>query len=458
MAKLGQPAWVKRILKLLAQAGEKDADRERFGAHGHQYRLAAPVGEDKIQAFELQYGVRLPEEYRNFLLLAGDGGAGPYCGLYGLKELKKELERGKEESYLQAGILPIGSQGCTLMTGLMLGGPYCGQVVYFDLDYCSEPIVMREKGFLAWYERWLREVIADYDDEEQGFGLCLDGNPRQLQKLYEQTDNPVEKIEIIESCYKFRSLPGKQKTYFKQACAQEADVDIRVRLIKMLAHFHVEGMTGEIEKLWEYGAFAEAISIITYEGGWAVKERWYRQVIEKLPKLHGDGFWDACYTIKGMKDYPDVHAGILKVALAREDLDRNSRSVLFYCIRNLQGKEEVLDYFLNYLPGEEDTHLLIYAIQAMEGVKERRLQEIYVELLDKYKTHENAKFDYKGSQMVLRGGCCMGASRPEGQIVSNLMHSFDYFGLDYRGAWKLLMDEGRWKEWKRQQGFAVQEV
>lgn len=76
----------------------------------------------------------------------------------------------------------------------------------------------------------------------------------------------------------------------------------------------------------------------------------------------------------------------------------------------------------------------------MDGVKDQHLQEIYVRLLEKYKTHENAKFDYKGSQMVLKGGCCMGASRPEGQVVSILMRQFDLFGLDYRGAWKLLMD------------------
>ena len=76
-------------------------------------------------------------------------------------------------------------------------------------------------------------------------------------------------------------------------------------------------------------------------------------------------------------------------------------------------------------------------------------------LMDKYRTHENTKFDYKGSQMVLRGGGCMGAGRPEGQLVSNLMRQFDYFGMDYRGGFQLLMDENRWKEWKRQNGFGA---
>ncbi len=96
---------------------------------------------------------------------------------------------------------------------------------------------------------------------------------------------------------------------------------------------------------------------------------------------------------------------------------------------------------------------MIYGIWAMDGVKDCRLQKLYVKLLDKYKTHQNAKLDYEGSQMVLKDGSCIGASRSEGQLVSNLMRKFDLFGLDYRGAWKLLMDDERWREWKQQNGF-----
>lgn len=148
-------------------------------------------------------------------------------------------------------------------------------------------------------------------------------------------------------------------------------------------------------------------------------------------------------------------AGRLRETLNREDLDRNDRISLFHCIRNLKGKEEVLDYFLEYLPTEENPTMLIYAVWCTEGVRNRQLQELYVRLMDKYRTNENTKFDYKGSQMVLRGGACMGASRPEGQLMSNLMRQFEYFGLDYRGGFQLLMDEGRWKEWKRQKGFGA---
>ena len=401
MARTAQPSWVNHILKLLGQAKTKDPDLARFGAYSHQYKLAAPASEEAIQEFEEQKGIRLPEEYRDFLMLVGNGGAGPYYGLYGLKALKEELSdshgvrlyrvmeepviypkmseeewdrmadpegrRKGEEVHPYAGILPIGTQGCTLMTGLMLAGPYRGQVVYYDEDFCGPPFFAREKGFLEWYERWLREVIAGYNEEKVGFGLNMDGTPVQLMELYQQTDNPEEKTEIIESFYKFETLPGKQKTYFKQACAEETDMEVRMKLIKMLVRFHVPGMAKELEKLWEYGAYAEAVSIITYEGTWEVKEAWYERVFEILPRLQGEGFRDACHTIGAVKDYPNVHAGRLREALNRKNLNRNDRISLFHCIQELKGKEEVLDYFLDYLSTEEDPTLLIYAVWCTEG-------------------------------------------------------------------------------------------
>ena len=63
MAGTGQPAWVKRILKLLEQARAKDPDFARFGAYSHQYKLAAPAGEEAIRKFEEQQERRNPYKY-----------------------------------------------------------------------------------------------------------------------------------------------------------------------------------------------------------------------------------------------------------------------------------------------------------------------------------------------------------------------------------------------------------
>ncbi|MCI0741536.1 MAG: SMI1/KNR4 family protein [Gemmataceae bacterium] len=42
--------------------------------------------------FEDRYSLRLPDDYRTFLMQVGNGGAGPYYGIYGLDELYETRE------------------------------------------------------------------------------------------------------------------------------------------------------------------------------------------------------------------------------------------------------------------------------------------------------------------------------------------------------------------------------
>ncbi len=456
MAKSIQPVWVGKLRKQLKRAGEKDSDFSRFGADGHKYQLEPPALKETIAAFEARFGVSLPEGYRNFLLWMGNGGAGPFYGLYSLGA----SEPCQLPDYPSGAVLPLGTQGCTLMTGLVLDGPDRGRVIYYDEDQCGPPSVMREPDFLAWYERWTREVIAGYDDEEMYFGLYLDGKPQELMELYEQTEDVQARIEVVESCYKFQELPAKQKSYFKKACDSEQDPGLRMALIKMLSRFHVPGMAEEIDVLWDLGAYPEAISVICYEGGWKAKEVWWPQVLEKMSSLHGQPFWDACSIFSILKDYPEIHAGLLKDQLYRKDLDQNDKNYLFTSLSKLNGREEVLDYFLDYLPDEKnhgrmEYHTLIYAIWVTEDIQDPRLERVWVSLLDKFRTTQDAKDDYEGSQMHLNNNCCLGARHPFGVICSNLMRCLNHFGLDYRGAWKLLMDNGQWASWKYAHGLEL---
>lgn len=459
MAKSKQPDWVGKLRRQLKRAGEKDPDFSRFGARSHKYQLKPPVSEETITAFEERFGISLLEGYRNFLLWIGDGGAGPFYGLYPLKT----TEPCQLPDYSGGAVLPLGTQGCTLMTGLILDGPDKGRVIYYDEDQGGPPTVMREPDFLAWYQRWTREVIAGYDDEEMYFGLYLDGKPQELMELYERTKDVQTRVEIVESCYKFQELPSRQKTYFKKACDGEQDPGLRMALIKMLSRFRVPGMAEQIDVLWDFGAYPEAISVICYEGGWETKEAWWPRVLEKMSCLRGQPFWDACHIFSALKDRPEIHAGLLKDQLYREDLDQNDRNFLFTSLSKLNGREEVLDYFLDYLPDEKNHErakysTLIYAIWVTKGIQDPRLERVWVALLDKFRTTQDAKDDYKGSQMHLKSridpesDCCVGASHPFGVICSNLMGCLDHFGLDYRGSWKLLMDNRRWADWKQQHG------
>lgn len=69
-----------RVKKLTGDARA----HELFGAAGHHFRLRPPLAGTEVSEVEAQCGVRLPEEYRDFLQYVGAGGAGPFYGIFAL--------------------------------------------------------------------------------------------------------------------------------------------------------------------------------------------------------------------------------------------------------------------------------------------------------------------------------------------------------------------------------------
>jgi len=53
-----------------------------FGAGAHGFELSDPLTPEELAELEEQLKVRLPEEYREFLLSVGAGGAGPAYGVF----------------------------------------------------------------------------------------------------------------------------------------------------------------------------------------------------------------------------------------------------------------------------------------------------------------------------------------------------------------------------------------
>jgi SMI1 / KNR4 family (SUKH-1) len=81
---------VLQLQKKLTQLAILDATFEVFGSESHQYQFKPCLSHKDIQVFESRYNIRLPSEYRNFLLEIGNGGAGPGYGLSGLPGIEDE--------------------------------------------------------------------------------------------------------------------------------------------------------------------------------------------------------------------------------------------------------------------------------------------------------------------------------------------------------------------------------
>src|SRR5437879_3935324 len=76
------PAQVRDAVKRLF-----DAQPDVFGADGHHFKLNLPLSETEVIAFEHHHNVSLPGDHRDFVTRIGNGGAGPYYGVFPLGQM-----------------------------------------------------------------------------------------------------------------------------------------------------------------------------------------------------------------------------------------------------------------------------------------------------------------------------------------------------------------------------------
>lgn len=160
---------------------------------GTGLELGPPLSEKALKAWEKQHRARLPEEYRQFLLVVGDGGRGPGPGdIWPLREedlaaqtageqsrgyahvLKKELQSpfpltarwraprsfDWEDTELYDRTfepLELGKLQISASLILIVKGPAAGQVWYWGVPDRVEP---RAPDFISWYDAWLDEWLA----------------------------------------------------------------------------------------------------------------------------------------------------------------------------------------------------------------------------------------------------------------------------------------------------------
>jgi hypothetical protein len=176
------------LIRLQADAGRRLA--KHYGVSSHRFQMRKTASEAELQHFEAAHGIRLPDDYRAFLRICGNGGPGPHNGILPLSEwdhtagwvadaalpadqLRQACPIVPEREYQPGwlaevggiehafrGAINIGSQGCTYETLLVVTGAARGRVLYVDVDE-QPPWFPEDPTFLDWYERWLLALTAD---------------------------------------------------------------------------------------------------------------------------------------------------------------------------------------------------------------------------------------------------------------------------------------------------------
>jgi hypothetical protein len=163
------------------------------GAERHGFRRRDAIGTEEVAVFEHRHGIRVPTEYREFLVRVSNGGAGPFDGLLALNQwdahapgaderylrapckLIPELSQNDwdtldvEDELLFAGSMALSFQGGTYYSTLILNGTHAGRICNIDIK-SEPPIFSPFDGFLDWYESWLDACL-------RGDGFAWTGYP-----------------------------------------------------------------------------------------------------------------------------------------------------------------------------------------------------------------------------------------------------------------------------------------
>jgi hypothetical protein len=197
-------------LKLLSSAHV-----DLFGADSHHFVLNPPLSDREIISFERLHGISLPTDYRHFVSHIGNGGAGPYYGVFplgqmddnyelkswhegdglvgvlsepfALRDAWNDLKLKPSEKLIDTnlevydrqlaafekiywspvranGAFPICHIGCALRIWLIVSG---GEAGHLWLDGRADgtglsPLTLKDKSratFSSWYQEWLDSAL-----------------------------------------------------------------------------------------------------------------------------------------------------------------------------------------------------------------------------------------------------------------------------------------------------------
>jgi hypothetical protein len=393
-------AHAEYIKLLVKRAGEVDKTREVFGASKHQYKLNPVASMDDIYRFESKYNIKLPEEYVFFLTMVGNGGAGPYYGLYTLentiihneysdsiskqaflnKHLTKEmwkimmdkLEESDDAQYdeimeqVYAGLIIIGTQGCTYDNLLMVNGSEEGKIVY--IDWNLEP----EYGphftymtLLEWYESYFREII--FGNSVGAYGYIRLGKEEELISDYQNTliEN---KRDILKSFLRFSSVKEETVEFLK--CRDDKFLDdLRVEL---LFKFNRKAGMEMFDSLIK-GENLEVAILCARRMPDELKDNYYSDMVKLL---YNKGLKEQERIIFFLTDCKSLLGKDL-ISFAMDDtVEGKNRKIAIWAISKAVDKVDYLDQFISWMLC--DSYWIAHtALQGMAEEKDQKLLETY---------------------------------------------------------------------------------
>lgn len=435
-----------RIRRKLKEAASVDAECNVFGAKKHRYELNAPLDREALNEFQSQHGITLPEPYATFLTEIGNGGAGPYYGIHPLGTRQSiDLDRIGEPTTFQPdkpkgseslesseslegsggsedsadsgdqeainstdevgekategdmdevsededchypGLLNIGEQGCSYETMLIVTGEHRGKMMYIDLD-SNQTFFTYEGNFLDWYERWLDETIAGYDDS--WFGMNRPGDDRELIALYRSTEDEDIRLQALQGMHKLKSITD-ETALFLQGEYRGNSGELRscaLRILAKMAFGRAEPLIRE--QLHERDSAMRLSALQTIHWYMPKKSTVFKHELVSMLSNESDpeAFRFLTYILV------DAEIDILEAMLPYfKHSDREFRKTALYTAGKAPAKNKTreLQAFIDAVQEESDAMVRISALQALRDIHNSRLYPVFEHLLREHKTNKD---------------------------------------------------------------------
>jgi hypothetical protein len=164
----------KTTLEILEQAKSIDPGFITYESEVHKYVLNAPVDTELVRQAEEKFGFTLPEDYFYFITEVGDGGAGPYYGIFRFSDFLRDKNDPSEKKRYEEHRL--GQIKELSKTNYMSAGYLYDDAFKYSLKKECDPRPMRA-------------------DEVEDFGIdkkFYDAHPERFFVQYELNDNICE--------------------------------------------------------------------------------------------------------------------------------------------------------------------------------------------------------------------------------------------------------------------------
>lgn len=411
--------YAQYLRELIAEAGRADAGRKVFGAEKHQYRINPVLSMTEIRRAEEERHVKFPEEYVFYLSKVGNGGAGPYYGLYPLErvlakdrnpylgqifertvttqltkeqwqehiqkldELGESLETDVEyeeyQSKLCSNMMPIGTQGCTYDNMLMLSGEDAGQIMYIDWNMEEDSLPFDTgMSFLEWLEGFFRDIVDGC--QMSSYGYRRRRTQQQVIEQYPSCQTPADKSSLLDSLFRFKELEAETIAFLERLAFEDEDVTdlCCVILIQMAQEKGLEVFERIlVEK--RISAICSCISSIRRLSV-EVRSQYYQQVLGILGELRSKEEGRIFYYLIDCEQFRarDI-AGYV-----RHIEDKELLRTAIYAMGKAKDALDYVDDFIEWMRSE-DYWIAHTALQSMSHKRHEKLMPVYRWMEEKYK-------------------------------------------------------------------------